>query len=40
MTTHKLQIKNYTKVEVIPYTVQIDNYKIQTGKMCNIQIGI
>lgn len=32
MTTYKLQIKNYTKVEVIPIQIDIIQYKLITIK--------
>lgn len=32
MTTHKLQIKNYTKVEVIPIQIDIIQCKLITIK--------
>lgn len=44
MTTYKLQIKNYTKVEVIPIPIDIIQCKLITIKYkrekCAIQIGI
>lgn len=32
MTTYKLQIKNYTKVQVIPIQINITQYKLITIK--------
>lgn len=32
MTTYKLQIKNYTKVQVIPKQINITQYKLITIK--------